>query len=44
MDLNLSKLQEIVKAGKPGVLQSVGSQNHQHNLVPEEQHICVCIF
>ena len=26
MDMNLSKLREIVKTGKPGVLQSVGSQ------------------
>ena len=26
MDMSLSKLLEIVKAGEPGVLQSVGSQ------------------
>ena len=26
MDMNLSKLQEIVKTGKPGVLQSMGLQ------------------
>ena len=44
MDMNLSKLQEVVKAGKPGVLQSMGSQKHWHNLVTEEQHMLVCIF
>ena len=27
VDMSLSKLQEVVKAGKPGVLQSVRSQN-----------------
>ena len=27
MDVSLSKLQEIVKDGKPGVLQSVGLQS-----------------
>ena len=26
MDMNLNKLQEMVKEGKPGVLQSMGSQ------------------
>ena len=26
MDMSLSKLQEIVKEGKPGVLQFIGSQ------------------
>ena len=28
MDMNLSKFREIVKDGKPGVLQSMGSQSH----------------
>ena len=32
MDMNLSKLQEIVKTGKPGVLQSMGSQRAGHDL------------
>ena len=32
MDMNLSKLQEI---GKPGVLQSVGSQ--RHNLATDQK-------
>ena len=31
MDMSLSKLQEMVKTGKPGVLQSVGSQRVGHN-------------
>ena len=44
MDMNLSKLQETVKAGKPGVLQSMGLQKHRHNLVTEEQRMCMCIF
>ena len=31
MDMSLSKLQEIVTAGKPGVLQSMGSQRVRHD-------------
>ena len=31
MDMNLSKLWEIVKTEKPGVLQSMGSQRVGHN-------------
>ena len=31
MDMSLSKLQEMVKTGKPGVLQSMGSQRVGHN-------------
>ena len=31
MDLCLSKLQEMVKEGKPGVLQSTGSQRVGHD-------------
>ena len=41
--LSLSKLQERVKTGKPGVLQSMGSQRVRHNLVTEQQHTCVCV-
>ena len=37
MDMSLSKLQEIVKTEKPGVLQSMGSQRVGHNWVAEEQ-------
>ena len=31
MDMSLSKDREIVKTGKPGVLQSMGSQRVGHN-------------
>ena len=36
MDMNLSKLQEMVKDRGPGVLQSVG-RRVGHNLVTEQQ-------
>ena len=31
MDMSLSKLQEMVKEGKPDVLQFMGSQTVEHN-------------
>ena len=31
MDMSLSKLQELVKDRKPGVLQSMGSKRVRHN-------------
>ena len=31
MDMSLSKLQEIERTGKPGVLQSMGSQRVGHD-------------
>ena len=31
MDMNLSKLWELVKDGKPGLLQSMGSQRVRHD-------------
>ena len=31
MDMNLSKVQEVVKDRKPGVLQSMGLQRVRHN-------------
>jgi len=37
MDMSLSKLQEMVKAGKTGMLQFMGSQRVRHDLVTEEQ-------
>ena len=41
MDTNLSKLQEIVKEGKPSVLQFMGSQSVRHKLANEQQqNIC----
>ena len=35
MDMNLSKFREIVKDGKPGVLQSMESQRVRNELVTE---------
>ena len=35
--MNLSELQEIVKEGKPGVLESMGSQRVEHNWATELQ-------
>ena len=35
MDMNLSKLWEIVKDREPGVLQSMGSQRVKHDLATE---------
>ena len=37
MDVNLGKLQEMVRDGKPGMLQSMGSQRVRHNLAIEQQ-------
>ena len=37
MDMSLSKLQEKVKDGKPGVLQSMGLQKVRCNLTTEQQ-------
>ena len=34
-DMNLGKLQEMVRDGKPGMLQSMGSQKVGHDLVNE---------
>ena len=31
MDMNLSKLQELVRTGKPGVLESMGLPKVSHN-------------
>ena len=38
MDMNLSKLREMVKDRKPGLLQSMRLQRVGHNLVTEQQH------
>ena len=38
--MNLSKLQETHRRGKPGVLQSMGLQNG-HALVTEQQHVFI---
>ena len=37
MDMSLRKLQEMVKEGKLGLLQSMGSQRVGHDLVTEQQ-------
>ena len=37
MDMNLSKLQDIVKDREAGMLQSMGSQRVGHDLVIEQQ-------
>ena len=37
MDMSLSKRWEIVKDGKPGMLQSMGSQRVGHDLVTEQK-------
>ena len=37
IDMNLSQLQEIVKDGKPGVLQSMRSQRVRHDLATKQQ-------
>ena len=47
MDMSLSKLWEIERTGRPGVLQSMGSQRVGHDLVTEQQqnfHIILCLF
>ena len=45
MDMSLSKLQELVLAGKPGVLQFMGSQSVGHNWVTElNLHIWGCWY
>ena len=37
MHINLSRLQDLQRTGKPGVLQSMGSQRVRHCLVTEQQ-------
>ena len=37
MDVNLSKLQELVMDRKPGMLQSMGLQRVRHDLVTKQQ-------
>ena len=38
VDMSLSKLWEMVKTGKPGVLQSMGSQRVGHDSVTQQQN------
>ena len=44
MDMNLSKLQDIVNDKEPGVLQSMGSQNIRYNLATEQQQQNVFVW
>ena len=37
MDMSLSKFREMVKEGKPGMLQSIGSQRLGYHLETEQQ-------
>ena len=39
MEMSLSKLRELVTAGRPGMLQSMGLQRVGHNLVTKQQLI-----
>ena len=41
MDMNLGKLQEMVRDREACVLQSIGSQRVGHDLVTKQQHICL---
>ena len=38
MDMSLSKLQELVMVGKPGMLQSMGLQRVGHDLVTKQPY------
>ena len=37
MNMNLGKLQEMVSEGRPGMLQSMGSQRVRHDWATEQQ-------
>ena len=41
VDMSLSKLQEWRRSGRPGVLQSMGSQRVRHDWVTEQQQHCL---
>ena len=41
MDMSLSKLREMVRTGKPGVLQSLGSKRVRHDWATEQQPPCL---
>ena len=44
MDMNLSKLQEVVEDRKVGVLESIESQRVRHDLVTEQQQTSILIL
>ena len=39
MSMNLGKLQEVVRTGSPGVLQSMGLQQVRHDWATEQQQL-----
>ena len=39
IDMSLNKLREIIRTGKAGMLQFMGSQRIGHELVTEQQHM-----
>ena len=41
MDMNLSKLQELVTTGEPGILQSMGLQRVRHDFLTQHQQVCI---
>ena len=41
MDMSLNKLREIIRTGKAGMLQFMGSQRIGHDLVTEQQQKCI---
>ena len=42
MDMNLSKLREIMRKKEPSVLQSMGSHRVRQDLVTKQQLACIC--
>ena len=44
LDMNLCKLWEIVRTGKPGMLQLMGMQSVRHDLVTEQQQCALFCF
>ena len=44
MEVSLGKLQEMVRTGKPGVLQSMGSQSIRHDSATEQQRHIIFIY
>ena len=43
MDMSLSQLWEMVMDGRPGVLQSVGSQRARHDLESQRQYLIIAL-
>ena len=43
MHMKSNKLWEMVRTGRPGVLQPMGSQRVRHNWATEQWHVCVLL-